>query len=316
VRPYLYRKQFEASEIINDHAHEYSKNIKNTIREVQSMGCEWCGKSFRHSVDCFESLRDEVFDCEHNHGPYCRECWDEFNEQCIHCNCKECGVQLSKYIESFEDIPYEIFDCHNNHGPFCFECWNKSSNQCPELAKGECPPVKTKPNIILTTEETIQPQNNTAIYEDNYRILNRETEWNWFHHIVCCLGAMIVLSEHNPSWSFERPGIYFVSFFVGFLFGFPIFFIRILLLSLYCKVRKFQLLIFAKEIIGNEMQFQWYKKNAIERRTFFGEPPTNSQSERWNYFESQKNEWEGVQVTTSLAASFIFAIAILTLFPA
>ena len=64
VRPYLYRKQFEASEIINDHAHGYSKNIKDTIREVQSMGCEWCGKSFRNSVDCLESIRDEVFDCD------------------------------------------------------------------------------------------------------------------------------------------------------------------------------------------------------------------------------------------------------------
>ena len=40
------------------------------------MGCEWCGKSFRNSVDCLESIRDEVFDYEYNHGPYCRECWD------------------------------------------------------------------------------------------------------------------------------------------------------------------------------------------------------------------------------------------------
>ena len=25
---------------------------------------EWCGKTFRNSVDCLESIRDEVFDCD------------------------------------------------------------------------------------------------------------------------------------------------------------------------------------------------------------------------------------------------------------
>jgi len=339
MRPYELRVKNEAADVITDSARKSVQLTGEKLKHFQRQSCEWCGISFRNTFDCIESMKDEVFDCESNHGPFCRECWEEFSHQCIHCNCTKCGIQLSQFIESFEDISYEIHNCHNDHGPFCYQCWKESSNKCPETINNNCAP---KPRIQWAkcgncghtssvtnsvcggcaivlgkcTDEVFELIIDETRFDDNLRVLQAEDYINIHMYFWCMVCAFYCLSEFNPHWSSERIGIYLVSFLTGIIFwpfigNFSHFFLRS-----YCNFKGYEL-INSRQLSRFErdpMMYSWGEDH-VSRKTVDAINPTKIQKLKWKYFSKMEGEWRGICFSSTLLSGIIVLLSLSIMIP-
>lgn len=328
MRPYELRVKNQAANIITNSASSSVQLTKDMLKDFQMQSCEWCGNSFG-PFDCLESMRDEVFDCDSNHGPFCRECWEEFSHQCIHCNCTKCGVQLSEFIESYEDIGYEIHNCHNNHGPFCYQCWTESSNKCPEVANNNCPP-KIVEKVKCGNCEYLLPITATSCrdcglmfqynsegivlsrdidknkWDDNLRVLFQEDKLTIQMYLWSGFCAFSLLSVMNPHWSTERIGIYLASFLLGWIFFWPIIgIISEFLLGLFCKHKGYEL-IYHLQLTREEKEHyrqQFWPRDHVSRKYWDADTKINKQ--KWKYYTKLESEWFGIRFTCTFIAGFI-----------
>ena len=273
MRAYDFRIQEQAAKVIQKPTSKLIQLTQEKLKSLEMQDCVWCGISFRGKFDCMESMRDELFDCEFNHGPFCRFCWGEFNDQCIHCDCSKCGVQLSTYIESYEEVFDEIFDCHNNHGPFCRQCWQESSNRCPEKSNNNCPsaPVAvdirtkcgycgqdsyvTSQNCCSICRRTYEVNSEGVVtsrdldknlkhlkekWDDKLRVLEVREKFTYHMYFWCVICSVYTLSEldsRDPNLS-----IYLASFLLGWFFFWP--FIGLLdmhMLNVFCKLLGYEM---------------------------------------------------------------------------
>ena len=340
MRPYDLRIQNDAANIVSKPVLRSVEKTKMKITAMQSSSCEWCGNSFGR-FDCIESMRDEVFDCDSNHGPFCRECWEEFSNQCIHCNCTKCGVQLSEFIESYEDIGYEIHNCHNNHGPFCYQCWTESSNKCPEVANDNCPPKPIVEKVKCGNCEYLVPITATSCrdcglmfqynsegivlsrdldkntWDDKLRILHPEDKLSIQMYLWSVFCAFYVLSVMNPHWSTERIGIYLVSFLLGWIFFWP--FIGIIseyFLGLYCKHKGYDLIYYLQlRNIGHHVPTQYKWGNKSYKPGNHGYAPKKVQEQRWKYLRNLEAEWHSIQFVSTFISGFLVFMIVGSLAP-
>ena len=272
MRAYDFRIQEQAAKVIQKPTSKLIQLTQEKLKSLEMQDCVWCGTSFKGKFDCMESMRDELFDCEFNHGPFCRFCWGEFNDQCIHCDCSKCGVQLSTYIESYEEVFDEIFDGHNNHGPFCRQCWQESSNECPEKSKLNRPPapvavdIRTKCGYCGVNSDLISNScsrcgltyevNSEGVvtsrdldknlkhlkqtWDDKLRVLEVREKFTYHMYFWCVICSVYTLSEldsRDPNLS-----IYIASFLLGWYIFWP--FISILdmhVLNLFCKILGYEM---------------------------------------------------------------------------
>lgn len=348
MRAYDLRIQDQAVKVIQKPVLKLVQSTQEKLKSMQMQDCVWCGISFRGKFDCMESMKDELFDCEFNHGPFCRLCWEEFNNQCIHCDCSKCGVQLSTYIESYEEVFDEIFDCHNHHGPFCRQCWQESSHKCPEISNLNCPPA---PVVVVTKcgycgrPSSVTSQNSCSscglTYEVNFEgvVTSRELDENlehlkqnwddklrvlevrekftfhmYFWGVICSVYALSELESSDPNL-----GIYLVSFLIGWFCFWP--FIGLLdmyMLNIFCKLLGYELVYINQLTSAEKSRYKqqfWYSLdrdyNNLASRHYKHHSQLNK--ERYKFLRGLEQEWYGLRFSSTLISGIVILLLLVIL---
>jgi len=226
-------------------------NADDKIRELQLQCCDWCNTSFRGRIRDEEDIQDQVFICESNHGPFCRDCWGELSKRCPDC-------PDDKNLKHVEPKWAECGNCHRR-----VKIDSSTCNFCAS-------PFVGLENGILQINMC------DSQFEDGYRVLQPDDYWNLHIFGWCCLNAFVILLEFNPHWSEKRIGIYIVSFIFGWFWwpwiGIPHHFF----LRKFCQIKGFELVKPRSFGRGDRLpkQYEWDQINAIERRNNLGTTPT------------------------------------------